>query len=173
MAKKQSFLDRVQPNRAREKLIDWPFETAEPVKVRMRVLGADELEAAHFEAHDHFKDIKRKVSATDQAFVIYEQICLVWRAFETEDGELLAESSAELAKNAMEFTTPLYREWSRFQDAITVRPMSQEQLDTWIEGLKKNTLADLLPALPSNWLIRLCTTLASQLAASTTAKESG
>jgi hypothetical protein len=173
MAKKQSFLDRVQPNRARTKLIDWPFETAEPVKVRMRVLGADELEAAHFEAMDHFKDGKRKVLPTDQAFVIREQISLAWRAYETEDGEKIAADADELAAQPMEISTALYREWSRFQDEITVRPISQEQLDTWIDGLKKNTLADLLPALPSSWLIKLITTLASQHAASTTASEPG
>lgn len=173
MAKKPSFLERVQPSRERTRLIDWPFETDEPVKVRMRVLGASELEAAHFEAMDHFKDDKRKVAPTDQAFLIREQIALVWRAFETEDGEKIALDTNELASQQWEILSALYSAWSRFQDEITVRPMTQEQLDTWIDGLKKNTLVDLLPGLPSSWLIKLISTLANQLAVSTTANERG
>lgn len=173
MAKKVSFLDRVQPNRSRAKLIDWPFETAEPVKVRVRVLGCDELEAANLEAADHFRELKAKVAQTDDAFVSRERIGLVWRAYETEDGEPLAESAEEMAKQASEVIAPLYAEWSRFQAEIATRPIKQEQLDELIEGLKKNTLGAVLPVLPSSWLIALCTTLASQLVDSTTASGPG
>lgn len=170
---KSSFLERVQPSRARSRLIDWPFETAEPVKVRMRVLGVDALEAANLEAVDHFKALKAKVAQSEDAFVMRERVGLIWRAFETEDGEPIAESADELGKQPSELLAPLYAEWSRFQAEIAARPMKQEQLDELIEGLKKNTLGEVLPALPSSWLIKLITTLASQLVASTTASGHG
>lgn len=170
---KVSFIERIQPSRARSKLIDWPFETAEPVKVRMRVLGADELEAANIEAADHFRALKAKVAQTDDAFVARERIGLLWRAFETDDGDKLAADSEELARQPQEVLGPLYSEWSRFQAEVTVRPMKQEELDAFVDALKKNTLGGALDALPSSWLIALATTLASQLAASTTAKEPG
>lgn len=173
MAKKQSFLDRVQPNRARTKLVDWPFETAEPVKVRMRVLGCDELEAANLEAAAHFRDIKAKIAQTEDAFVIRERVGLVWRAYQSEDGEPLTEDAAEMASWPSEIVSPLYAEWSRFQGEVTARPMKQSELDELVDGLKKNTLVEVLPALPSTWLIKLITTLAAQLAASTTASGSG
>lgn len=171
--KKLSFIERIQPSRSRTKLIAWPFETEQPLKVRMRVLGADELESANIEAADHFRALKAKVAQTDDAFVMRERIGLVFRAYETEDGAPLAVDANELAQQPTEIIAPLYGEWARFQGEVTQRPMKQIELDAFIDELKKNTLGDLLSALPSSWLTKLCTTLASQLAASTTAKELG
>lgn len=173
MAKKPSFLERVQPNRPRTKLIDLPFETAEPVKVRVRVLGVDALEAANLETVDHFRDKKAKVAQSDDAFVIRERVGLVWRAYETEDGEPLAPTVDELAEQPSEIIAPLYQEWARFQAEVTTRPIKQSELDELIADLKKNSHADRLAALPSTWLIALITTLASQHADSTTASERG
>ncbi len=171
-----SFIDRVQPNRSRSKLVDWLFPVegdGEQPKVRIKVLGQDQMEAANLEAVDHFRGLKIKVATTDDVFVARERVCLVWRAYEDPDGEPLATSSEELAKQPGEFIAPLYAEWSKYQSEVAARPLKQAHMDELIEGLKKNTLVDLLPALPSSWLIALITTLASQLAASTTANELG
>lgn len=176
MARK-SFIDRVQPSKARSKLIDWPFlvegDDVAP-KVRMKVLGQDQLEAANIEAADYFRDIKAtKVTEKNEVFVSRERICLVWRAYEDEDGEPLAATSEELGKMTDNMITLLYSEWSRFQADVATRPLTQKQMDELVDGLKKNTLGDLLHALPSSWLTALCTTLASQLPGSTPANERG
>jgi hypothetical protein len=172
---RESFIDRVQPNRSRSKLVDWPFavEDGAAPKVRLKVLGQDQMEAANLEAVDHFRALKVKVSGTDDVFVARERVCLVWRAYEDPDGEPLAPTSDELAKQPGELIAPLYAEWSKYQSEVAARPLKQAQMDELIEGLKKKHLEDLLPALPTSWLIALITTLASQLAASTTEKEPG
>ena len=66
-----SCIDRVQPNRMRSKLISWPFpvDDGETPKVRLKVLGAHELEAAHLATADYFKGLKSKVATTDGAFI--------------------------------------------------------------------------------------------------------
>ncbi len=171
-----SFIDRVQPNRSRSKLVDWLFPVegdGPPPKLRLKVLGQDQMEAANLEAVDHFRSLKVKVSGTDDVFVARERVCLVWRAYEDPDGEPLAATSEELAKQPGEVIAPLYAEWSKYQSEVAAHPLKQAQMDELIEGLKKNTLADLLPALPTSWLIKLCITLASQLAASTTESKPG
>lgn len=174
MAKK-SFLDRFSPHRERTRVVAWPFpvDGEDEIKVRMRVLGSDEMEAAYLDAADHFAKSKRKIASTDPGFSARERIGILWRAFETLEGERLAETVDEFAKQPPEFFNVLYELWSPFMSELTARPMSQEQMDAFIEGLKKNTLVEVLPALPSNWLIALITTLASQLAGSTPEKELG
>ena len=173
MARKP-FLDRVQPNRARTKLLAWPFPVdGEPPKVRVKVLGAHELEAAYLSAVDHFKAIKAKVVPTDGAFVAREHVELVWRAYADEDGEPLALSGDEMATQPPEVISELYREWSQFQDEVAARPLNQAALDELIESLKKKPQPDLLSALPSIWLRQLITGLAGPHENSTPANEHG
>ncbi len=166
---KVSFIDRVQPHRSRTKLVEVPFhvEGDERPKIRVRVLGQDALEEAYLAAVEHFKALKKKVEPTDSVFVHREHVELVLRAYEDPDGEPLAASADDLAKQPAEIIAPLYAEWSRFQDEVTIRPLTVEQMESLIDGLKKNTHTDLLPALPSSWLIELARTLGSQLANST------
>lgn len=175
MARK-SFLDRVQPSRSRSKLVDWPFPVdgdGVAPKLRMKVLGTDAMEAANLDAVDHFRAMKAKVAGTDDVFVIRERICLVWRAYEDEDGQPIAASVDELAAQPSEVIAPLYAEWSKFQSEVAVRPMKQSDMDELIEGLKKNTPAEALYALPTSWLIGLITTLVGQPASSTSVSEPG
>lgn len=175
---KGSFIDRVQPHRSRSKLIVCPFQVegdAEPPKIRVKVLGQDALESAYLATSDHFRGLKRKhnVAVDDSAFVQREHVEIVWRAYEDPDGAALAESAEDLAKQPSEIIAPLYASWSAFQAEVTIRPLKQSELEELVDGLKKNTLSDLLPALPSTWLIELVATLASQLAASTPASPPG
>lgn len=175
MPSRASFLERVQPSKARSKLVDWPFpiEDGTVPRVRMKVLGQDLMEAANIEAAEYFRAIKKKVAEKDDVFISRERICLVWRAFEDEDGEPLAPTSEILGKYPPEVIGELYAEWVRFQSDVATRPLTQAHMDELIEGLKKNTHADLLLAFSSSWLIALCTTLASRLAASTQEKSPG
>ena len=169
-----SFIDRVQPSKARSKLIDWPFLVdGETPRVRMKVLWQDLMEAATIEAMDYFRAQKKKIEEKDSVFIARERVCLLWRAFEDEDGQPLAPSSEALALVPQEILAPLYGEWSRFQSDVATRPLTQKHMDELVEGLKKNTLGDLLHALPLSWLTALCITLASQLAASTTESAPG
>ncbi len=174
MARK-SFLDRVQPNRMRSKLVTWPFpvEEGEPPKVRVKVLGAHELEAAHLATADYFRAKKKPVKTTDGAFVAREHIELVWRAFSDEDGQPLADTAAEMSTQPAEVFSELYAEWSAFQAEVAARPLNQEQLDELVDGLKKNILPEALSAWPSIWLQQVITTLVAQSANSTPANEHG
>ncbi len=169
-----SFLDRVQPNRMRSKLITWPFAVeGEPPRVRVKVLGANELEAANLATVDYFKNQKKAVKSTDGAFVAREHVELVWRAFSDEDGQRLAETAADMAKEPSEIIMPLYNEWTAFQSEVSSRPLKQSELDELIEALKKNTLGDLLDVLPSIWLRQLLLTLAAQHVSSITESSPG
>jgi hypothetical protein len=174
MAKK-SFLERVQPSRERSKLVDWPFPVEggeEPPKVKVRVLGFDELEAARLATMDHFKALKRNVSDEENVFLAHENAEIVFRAYSV-DGEPLAADVAELTAQPLRLIAELHATWSAYQADVTAAPMTAKQMDAFVEMLKKNTGADLLRALPSSWLIGLITTLASRLSASTPANEHG
>ncbi len=169
MARK-SFIDRVQPNRMRSKLIAWPFEAEgeDKPRVRIKVLGAHELEAANLAMHDHFKAIKRDVKQTMAASVAREHVELVWRAYADDEGQPLTDTAAELAKEPAEIIDALYGEWDRFQGEVAATPLKQSDLDELIAGLKKNTQPGLLDALPSTWLRQLVLTLVSPPPTSTT-----
>jgi hypothetical protein len=170
----KSFLSRVSPSRARTRVMDWPFpvEGDEQPKIRICVLGADKLEQANLEAHDHFAKAKKgKVDEKSEAFVARERTALIWHAVQAKndagDWEPLADSVDELAKEAPEVIMALYYEWHAFQAEVAVRPMSSAQFETLVEELKKNTRELPLSELPTSWLIKLCRGLASQLASST------
>jgi hypothetical protein len=179
----RSFLSRVSPSRSRTKVIDWPFpvEEGETPKIRLSVLGADKLEAATLEAVDHFAALRKKgqekVGQQDVAFIARERIALVWHAVQAQgdDGkwEPIAASVDDLAQEADSVITELYQEWSQLQADVTVRPMTAAQMKAYIEELKKNIHSVPLNAFPSNWLIELVRTLASQQSNSTTANEPG
>lgn len=157
-------------------MVDWPFPVegdAPAPQLRVKVLGQDAMEAANIEAMDYFREIKAKVVTKDDVFVARERICLVWRAYSDMDGEALAPTSADLAKLPDGILAHLYAEWSRYQAEVAAHPLNQKQMDALVESLKKNIDTDLLPGLPTSWLIGLITTLASQLAALTTANELG
>lgn len=172
-----SFLDRVSPSRARERVIDWPFPVdGEVPKIRLRVLGADKLEAAYLDAVDHFAKRKPKVSEESSAFVARERTALVFHAVQAKDGKdwvPIADSVDELAEESPSVITALYEEWSQLQAEVTARPMTKEQFQEFVEGLKKNTLPVPLRALPTSWLIELLHGLASQPVNSTRDSEHG
>jgi hypothetical protein len=178
----RSFLSRVSPSRSRTKVIDWPFPVeGETPKIRLSVLGADKLEAATLDAVDHFaalrKKGKEKVGQQDVAFIARERTALVWHAVaaQGDDGkwEPIAASVDDLATEPSEVITELFQEWSQLQADVTVRPMTAEQMKAYIEELKKNIHSVPLSGFPSNWLIELVRTLASQHVNSTTASEPG
>lgn len=173
MARK-SFLDRVSPNRARSKLIAWPFPAeGEAPKVRIKVLGAHELEAAHLATVAYFRGRKLKVASSDGAFVAREHVELVWLAYADEEGQPLTPTAEDLAREPAEIIAELYAEWSGFQGELVARQLSQSELDGLIDELKKNTPQGLLGALPSIWLRQLITGLVAQPAASITESEPG
>lgn len=178
----RSFIARTSPSRSRERVIDWPFPVERDVpKIRLRVLGLDAMERANLDTVDHFAKLRKKgeekVAPTSDVFLVRERIALVFYAVEArdEDGKWgpIADSIDELAKEPDAVITTLYQEWSQLQAEATVRPMTQAQHDLFVEELKKNTRSVPLEGLPSSWLIELCRTLASQLAASTQASERG
>jgi hypothetical protein len=176
MAKKSSFLDRIQPLRARERLVDWPLPCAEEPtpKVRVRVLTQDDMEAAYFSAKEHFVNAKKAVKDSDPVMIAREHTELVFLAFsDPETGEPIAESSDEIANGGPEFVDPLYRLWGAFQSELTVRPLEQKTMDALIEHLKKNTNEEALLALHSTWLAKLVTTLVSRLPDSTSSSDLG
>ncbi len=172
MAKK-SFLRRVEPSRARTREIDWPFPVeGDRPRVKMRVLGSTEMEAAYLAVVDYFKAKKLKVAVDDVAFIKRERVELVLRAF-SADGEPIADTADELAAEPPEVIGTLYREWDAFQTDVTAAPMNKGEMDALVEALKKNTQAVPLHALPLSWLIELISTLASQPVTSTQANEGG
>ncbi len=163
----KSFLKSVEPNRPREISVDWPFPVdGETPKVKMRVLGSHEAEAAYLETCDYFKGLKdakgkaRAVDMSDPAFQHREKASLVWRAF-SSDGNPIAEDVAELAAQPIEVVSALCAQWQAFQSDVTAHPVTKPQMDFLIAELKKNTQAVPLTALPLSWLIALITTLAS------------
>jgi hypothetical protein len=169
----KSFLDRVQPHRQRWKLVEWPFPVeGERPKVKVSVLGQDESEAAYLAAVDHFKGRKPEVKLTDPAFVAREHAEIVWRAY-SADGDALAEDADELVKEPPSVIEELYSTYAQFYGDVAATPPTTKDMDALVELLKKNIPADRLSGLPSSWLIALITTLASPLAASTTASGDG
>lgn len=171
----RSFLKRVSPSRSRERVIDWPFpvEGDERPKVRLRVLGADKLEAANLDALDHFANRGKGLAKVDEksdAFAARERTALVFHAVQVKDDDEwvpIADSVDELAEESPEVITTLYHEWSQFQAEVTVRPMTSDEFKAFVEELKKNTLSVPLSGFPLSWLIELVRGLASQLASST------
>jgi hypothetical protein len=170
----KSFLDRVQPNRQRWKLVAWPFPVeGEAPKLKVRVLGQNEAEAAYLGTIDHFKGRKPEIKFTDPLFVARERAEVVWRSYTDTDGEPIAEDVDELTKQPLAIIDELHTTWSQFQSDVAAPVPSAKEMDALVEGLKKNIPAGLLSGLPSTWLIGLITTLASQLAPSTTASGDG
>jgi hypothetical protein len=173
---RQSFIERFALNRPRSKTIHWPFAVNEGEtrpRVRLRVLGTHELEAAYLATRDYFAAGKKKVAPNDAAFVVREHVELVWIAFADDDGQPLAPSASDLAKEPSELLEPLYAQWSTFQSEVAGAELKQEDLDGLIDELKKNTQGDLLAALPSTWLRSLLRTSVSQLRISMQASEPG
>lgn len=169
----KAFLRRIEPSRSREKVIEWPFPVeGERPKLTMRVLGFDEIEVAHLAAVDHFKAIKRKIEETDSAFLAREALEKVFRAFKHE-GEPIADSVDDLAKQPVSIVLELHSTWSSFQAEVAAVPLTQDDLNAVIAELKKNTSAAQLQGWPSSWLIGLITTLASRPVDSIPAKELG
>lgn len=170
----KSFLERVQPSRQRWKMIDWPFavEGEERFKVKLRVLGADEAEAAYLATVDYFKSKKLKLDATDAVFALRERAEIVYRAF-SADGEPLAGDVEELVKQPLAVLEDLYSTYRQFQSDVCAVPHSSKDMEALVEYLKKSGPAAALSGLSSSWLIALITTLASLLPPSTTANELG
>ncbi len=170
----KSFLKRIEPNRAREKVIEWPFpvEGEEQPKITMRVLGFDEMEQAHLAVVDHFKATKPKVDVEDEAFRARDALEKVWRAFR-DGADPIAEDVDELAKQPPSVILELYSQWLSFQADVAATPFTAEQMNLVIADLKKNTAGDRLRGWPSTWLIGLIITLVSQPADSTQASELG
>lgn len=170
----KSFLERVQPNRQRWKLIEWPFaiDGEERPKVKLRVLGQNETEAAYLAAVDYFKQSKRTLPVTDPAFALRERAELVFRAYSI-DNEPLSVDVDELTEQPMAMIDELHTTWTQFQNDVCAVPHSAKEMDALVDLLKKNMDADRLSALPSSWLIALIRTLASQLVSSTPDSERG
>ncbi len=172
---KKSFVERVQPNAPRSKLIPWPANPS--VNVQVNVLGAADLEAAHLETIEHFRsraggDDDEKASPPptpiDWVFIARERVAIVYRAFTDPDtGEKLAANVDELAKQPGEVLARLHLEWSSFQQDVAAQPLDELELRDLIEALKKNTRSVPLTDFSSSKLIVLCIGLASRLAAST------
>lgn len=157
-------------------MIDWPLPSDDPMKVRISILGGDKMEAANLAAIDHFKELKRTASQVEEAFVARERAELVFLAYDMGNGVAgsIAESTDELVEElGYESIAVLYGEWARFQAETTRRPMTDKQMTTFIEELKKNIHEVPLHALPSSWLIALMHTLVSQLVSSTQANGAG
>jgi hypothetical protein len=166
----KAFLKRIEPNRPREKVIDWPFPVeGETPKLTMRVLGFDEIEASHLAAQDHFKSLKdgkgtkRNVAEDDQAFLAREALEKVWRAFKSE-GEPIADDVDELAKQPISVILELHSQWQSFQADVAATPLNRAEMDALIEAMKKKIQPEALRGFASSWLISLCLTMASQLA---------
>lgn len=174
MAKAKSFLERIQPARQRWKMVEWPFpvDGEETFKVKVRVLGQFECEAAYLATVDHFKDRKRAVPANDSAFAARERIEQVFRAY-SADGEPLAVDVEELAQQPLEVLDELYATWMQFQKDVASPVPSAKVMDELVEHLKKNMDAGLLSALPSSWLTALITSMAAQLSSSMQDSSSG
>ncbi len=185
---KKSFLERIQPSRQRWKLVDWPFPIeGDRERLKLRVLGENELEAAHLATVDHFKTRKPVVVESSSAFKAREQIEIVWRAFSSkpEDmadaefgksakpGDPIADDSDGMALEPKAIIDELFTTYVQFQADVATAPYTAEDMEALIELLKKNTGTDLLYALPSSWLNELCRTLASRLPTSTQASELG
>lgn len=172
----KSFIERIQPNLPREKVIDWPFPIegdGPPPKLKLRVLCINDKEGAYLATVDHFKDTRPKVGHEDPAFMAWEQVEIVWRAYADEDGDPITDSPAELAKEPHEMIMVLAKIWSEFQQETTVHPATSKQMDELVDALKKNIHAVPLDVLPSSWLTKLITILVNQLNASMTANEAG
>ena len=171
----KSFLARVQPSRQRWKLVDWPFpmdEGEERPKVKVSVLSLSELESAHLATIDFFRRIKKTVTDEDTVFRTHEIAEVVFRAYSV-DGESLAGDVAELMEQPLAIINELHTTWLHFQRDATAAPMTSNDMDAFVDLLKKNMGADLLSALPSSWLIALITTLVSRLPDSTSSSEPG
>lgn len=173
MAKSKSFLKRIEPSRPRSKMIEWPFpvEGEEKLKVKVCVLGLNELEAAHLATVDHFKDRKPPVREDSAVFVSRERVELIYRAFSV-DGEPLGDVD-ELAEEPPEVLMELHMTRSQFQADAAVAPHTPQEMDDLVELLKKNMEPARLYGFPSTWLIELITTLVGQLQPSTPANERG
>lgn len=155
-------------------MIDWPFavEGEERFKVKLRVLGSNEAEAAYLATVDYFKSKKLKLDATDAVFALRERAEIVFRAY-SADGEALAGDVEELVKQPLAILEDLYATYRQFQSDVCAVPHSSKDMEALVEHLKKNGSAEALSALPSSWLTALITFMASQLPPSTTANELG
>jgi hypothetical protein len=171
----KSFLKRINPATPRMKMIEWPFpvEDEERPKVKLRVLGLNELEAAHLATIAHFKDRKPPVRDDSSVFVSRERAELIFRAYSDEDGKPLADDADEMMEQPPEVLMELHLTRMQFQADAAAAPHTPAEMDALVDHLKKNMDARLLSDFPSTWLIELITTLAGQLPPSTPANERG
>jgi hypothetical protein len=170
----KSFLKRISPNQPRTKMVDWPFpfEGDERPKLELRVLGLNDIEAANLAAIEHFKSKKVPVREDSSVFVARERAECIYRAY-LVDGKPLADDVDELAEQPPEVLMDLHLTRMQFQADAAAAPHTPQEMDDFVELLKKNTDARLLSGFPSTWLIELITTLASRLSSSTPANEHG
>lgn len=169
----RSFLKRIEPSRPRSKLIEWPFPVeGEQPKVKVRVLGLSELEAAHLATIDHFKDRKPAVRDDSTVFATRERAELIFLAYSV-DGQPLADDVDELSKEPSELLMELHATRMQFQADAAAAPHTPKDMDDLVQLLKKNMDPARLHAFPSTWLIDLITTLVGQLPPSTPANERG
>lgn len=179
----KSLLKQISPSRPRTRTIDWPFrqEGAETARITMRVLGADELEAAHLETVEYFRRQRKKatdpvVKVTDQPFALRERAALVVRAYSvagTTPPEPIADSTEELQAEHPDLRDLLFSEWASFQNDFMPPKYTSADIDALIEELKKNILPEALTACSSSMLLTLALTLADRLRSSTEARGSG
>lgn len=175
----KSFLKRIDHTRERWKHVRWPFpvegETSpdDRPKLKLRVLGFNELEAAHLATIDHFKDRKPPLKTDDEAFLGRERAELIFRAYSDEGGAPIAEDVEELAAEPAEILYELHATRAQFQADVAAAPYTPKEMDAFVDLLKKNMDVGLLRVLSSNTLIGLITTLANQQSASTPANERG
>lgn len=175
----KSFLKRIDPVRQRWKHVRWPFPVEgesspdDRPMLKLRVLGFNELEAAHLATLDHFKDRKPPLKTDDEAFLGRERAELIFRAYSDEGGAPIADDVDELAEEPAEILYELHATRAQFQADVAAAPYTSKQMDAFVEHLKKNAGLDLLPVLSSNTLIGLITTLVSPQVASIPANERG
>jgi hypothetical protein len=169
----KSFLKSIEPSRQRWKMVDWPFPVeGEKPRVKMRVLGQAECEAAYLATVDHFKKQKKSIDVRDPAFALRERAEIVFRAFSADD-KPIADDVDELLAEPSSLIEELNNTYSQFYGDGAATPYTSKDMDALVELLKKNTPVALLSALPSSWLIGLITTLASPPVTSTQASEGG
>lgn len=169
----KSFLKSVEPSRQRWKLIDWPFPVeGERPKVKVRVLGQNECEAAYLAAKDHFKKHKAIVDIKDPAFALRERAEIVFRAY-SKDGEPIAADVDELLEQPSSLIEELNTTYAQFYADVAATPYTSADMDALVELLKKKVPAEVLIALPSSWLIGCISSMANQLAPSTLDKSDG
>lgn len=184
----KSFLERVHPSRQRWKVIDWPFPVeGERPKVKLRVLGENEDEAAYLATVDYFKALKRTLKSDDSAFLARLHVEVTWRAWSARPeemheaefvkdgrtGEPLTQTAEMLAAYPLPIIQELYFTYVQFKGDVAASPATEAQYEALIEQLKKNIPVDQLRDLPSSWLIGLITTLVNRLRSSTPANEPG